>query len=236
MASILAATRNLLRKFSGNALLNIYSTAGKKDTLVCQFNPEEYHITAQGKYSTEERPNKDSPIIQYIGGSVTALNLSLIFDTSASTETTLGLMTTSVKNNKATDVSDYIAILFSLVRVAGELHRPPAVEFTWGSLYLCGFTQSIDVTYTMFERGGMPVRAKVKLGIVSPNLEELSQPLQSPDRTKCRVLTEGTNIWSIAQAEYDDAGYWREIAKANQIMDPLAVPIGTVLKIPALDL
>ena len=237
MASIMAKVRNVTRKLTGNAVLTIYTAQGEVNSLACQFNPDEYQLTARVKYSTQQRAQQDSPIIQYIGGDITTLNLPLLFDTSDTSEVTLGLVSTTVKHNGATDVSQYIDVLLQLVMISGEIHHPPMVEFTWGSLNISGLTQKSDVKYTMFEKGGMPVRARVNLMIIAPNatsVHESANPLESPDRTKCRVLSQGSSLWSIAQAEYGDAGLWREIARANGIMNPMDVPVGTVLKVPAL--
>lgn len=241
VASILSIGRNLFRSLTGNAVLKIHTAAGKTENFVCQFNPDEYKIRTQGKFITQERRENNSPIIQYIGGAVSVLNLTLFFDTSASTETTVGV-TVSVKNEEASDVSAYTNQLLALVKIAGEMHRPPIVEFCWGSLSFAGFVSQVDVQYVMFEKGGMPVRAKVDLVIQSQDLSVLNEaeenkedPKESPDRTKCRIVTEDSNIWNIAQLEYDDVSKWREIARANHIMNPLEIQVGTALKVPALE-
>ncbi|MFP3153554.1 hypothetical protein LQZ18_03840 [Lachnospiraceae bacterium ZAX-1] len=240
MASIVSAIANKLGGLTGNALLNIYYNESRAKTLVCQFNPEEYHLQVQAQYTTKERMQDDKPIMQYIGGSISILQLALIFDTSSSYTLDTGFILTTVKKKKAEDVSKYTNTLLSLVKISGELHHPPMVEFCWGSLNLAGFVKTVDIKYTMFESGGMPVRAAVNLAIQSPNISVLEvsespeNPRESPDRTKRRILTEGNSIFSIAQTEYADAGMWREIAKANDIMDPMAVAPGTVLKVPAL--
>ena len=104
MASIMAKVRNVTRKLTGNAVLTIYTAQGEVNSLACQFNPDEYQLTARVKYSTQQRAQQDSPIIQYIGGDITTLNLSLLFYPSDTSEVTLGLVGTTVKHNGATDV------------------------------------------------------------------------------------------------------------------------------------
>lgn len=92
MASIMAKVRNVTRKLTGNAVLTIYTAQGEVNSLACQFNPDEYQLTARVKYSTQQRAQQDSPIIQYIGGDITTLNLSLLFDTSDTSEIDLPLL------------------------------------------------------------------------------------------------------------------------------------------------
>ena len=167
---------------------------------------------------------------------MSVLDLKLYFDTSTSYEITTGLITKPSKA-KASDVSDYANVLLSVVRIDGKEHRPPVVTFYWGSFSFKGFAQTVDVTYTMFETGGMPVRCEVDMRLIAEEEDDdgsILSPLESPDRTKCIVLKEGMNLWDIAGQEYGDAGYWREIARANNIMDPLAIPVGTNLRVPAL--
>ena len=65
--------------------------------------------------------------------------------------------------------------------------------------------------------------------------DERSSPLMSPDRTKAKTLTEDSSIFSIAEREYGDAREWRRIADANDIMNPLDIPVGKVLKVPSIN-
>lgn len=238
MPSILSIPRSTTRKLAGNALLKIESATGKKSTFVCQFNPDELKINTKGKFTTIERQGEDSPIVQFMGGSVSKLDLTLYFDTSMTYEIKSGLLFTKPKKKAATDVSAYTKTLMSMVKIEGKVHRPPVVTFCWGSLKFSGFVNNVEVNYTMFEKGGIPVRARVVLSIISMELSPQGaarlSPKESPDRTKCITLTSDSSLWDIAQREYGDAAYWREIARANHIMDPLEVPAGTQLRVPAL--
>lgn len=242
MPSILSIPRSSMRKSSGNALLKVESATGKKSVFVCQFNPDELQINTRGKFTTIERQGEDSPIVQFMGGSASKLDLTLYFDTSMSYEIKSGLIFTKPKKTAAKDVSVYTKALMSMVRIEGKVHRPPVVTFCWGALEFSGYVNNVAVNYTMFEKGGMPVRAKVVFSLISMELSpqgtaKLSSKLsvkESPDRTKCIVLTADSSLWDIAEREYGDASYWREIARANHIMNPLDVPSGTQLKVPAL--
>ncbi len=235
MPSILSIPRKILRQESGNALLKIETSAGSQTTFVCQFNPDELHMGARGNYKQIERREEDTPIIQFQGKSCLETELKLFFDTSTSYEIKSG-MATPPKKEQAKDVSVYTSALMSLVCIEGKVHRPPLVTFQWGSLRLSGFVRHVDVKYTMFEKEGMPVRAEVSLKLVCREpgqAEGRRSHKESPDRTKCIVMTSGSSLWEIAEREYGDAADWREIANANHIMNPLEIPVGTYLKVPA---
>jgi nucleoid-associated protein YgaU len=58
--------------------------------------------------------------------------------------------------------------------------------------------------------------------------------LLSADRTKQWVFKTGDTLQKIAAREYGDPNKWRPIARANNIDNPLTIPAGQALKIPAL--
>lgn len=88
----------------------------------------------------------------------------------------------------------------------------------------------------MFTVEGVPVRAKMDLVIaeIYDAAKAVSSPPESPDRTKYRIVTDGMSLWKLAYKEYKNAERWREIAKANGLMNPLDIKTGQVLKLPAL--
>ena len=219
----------------GSATLQIETSKGKYEKFECQFNPADYTINARGTITKLDTLNTKTSKQQTGAESTRTLSLTLYFDTSASK---VLLPDGSVQQNKAKDVSTYTNKLLSIVHVSGDLHRMPKVIFTWGPLSFSGKAESVNVHYTMFEQSGMPVRAEVNLSIQREydSTEVKKDPPSSPDRTKCIVLTGDRDIWSIAEAEYGSASYWREIANANGIRNPLNIPIGTYLKVPALHL
>lgn len=90
MSSILTIPKNCCRQKDGNALLKIETEQGKCETFVCQFNPEDLRINTQGKYSHMQRVGEDSPIVQFMGGDVSTLEMELFFDTSSSYEVKQG--------------------------------------------------------------------------------------------------------------------------------------------------
>jgi nucleoid-associated protein YgaU len=90
----------------------------------------------------------------------------------------------------------------------------------------------------MFLDDGTPVRAKLTLNIseyrkIGEQLNELR--LESPDRTKYRVLKEGDSLWQMAFREYNDPKEWRTIARKNEIDFPRTIPYGTMLSVPPLE-
>lgn len=127
--------------------------------------------------------------------------------------------------------------LLSTIKYAYEEHEPPYVGFVWGDhLHFVGKIRSYNVQYTMFDRDGTPVRAKLSLVLVGEEMAltmaEILFPNESPDRTKQRTLHYGDQLWMMALNEYGDPAHWKTIAQANGILNPREAGGVRRLKVP----
>jgi hypothetical protein len=124
-----------------------------------------------------------------------------------------------------------------LIKYAPEEHEPPHVGFIWGdSLFFVGKVTRQTVQYTVFDRDGTPVRAKLNMSIIGEEVafDSKEYPFESPDRTKQRTLQYGDQLWMMAQEEYGDAAHWKTIARANDILNPRAMGGAVRLKVPSI--
>ena len=204
-----------------------------------QFNPSDYRITDSSSYSQTERRKKDEPVVSYNGSRLSSLSVKLYFNSdeffSASGAASAAM--DMITGADEADITKSIDKISALTKIDGESHKPPGCVFVWGSLQFAGYAESVGVTYTMFDKTGKPLRAVVDLTMRGFNgaLSERESPFMSPDRTKARTMTEDASIWSIAQKEYGDVREWRRIADANDIMNPLDIPVGRVLRVPSIN-
>ena len=204
-----------------------------------QFNPSEYRITDSSSYSQTERRKKDEPVVSYNGSRLSSLSVKLYFNSdeffSASGAASAAM--DMITGADEADITKSIDKISALTKIDGESHKPPGCVFVWGSLQFSCYAESVGVTYTMFDKTGKPLRAVVDLTMRGFNgaLSERESPFMSPDRTKARTMTEDASIWSIAQKEYGDVREWRRIADANDIMNPLDIPVGRVLRVPSIN-
>lgn len=201
----------------------------KDSTIHVQFNPENFKITKSANYNYTAQKENETSYVEFSGTVVPQLEISFFFDTSGVTEAS------GIGTKVEADVTVLTNKFANLIKLKPNLHRPPIVTFVWGSTFFPGFVKQVSTTYIMFNKNGMPIRAKVDAVMVGI-AEKVTQkiPLESPDRTKNRIVSDETSIWGIAGAEYDDVSKWRIIAKANGIMDPFDIPNGINLKVPAL--
>lgn len=204
------------------AMIIVDKGNGKKENVEVLFNPGEYSLDTSNSYSWNKVPGLSMPVGQFISGGTTSLTMDFFFDT----------------YEKGTDVRNYTKKISGLLDVEKELHAPPICRFVWGSLDFKGVVEKVTQSFTMFLDSGIPVRAKLKVTFRSwhSKKEQLQKiPRHSSDRTKQKMLKQGEQLWMIAAHEYEDPGLWREIAKANNIDNPLRVQTGRRISVPRLD-
>lgn len=195
----------------------------KKGRIPVLFNPGEYSIEDSNTYAVEYVIGQPLPVAQFIGGEASTLSMDLFFDT----------------YEDRIDVRNYTKKVSQLLDRDSDLHRPPLCSFAWGSMDpFKGVMEKVTQNFTMFLESGIPVRATLTVtfrqcqSITEQNQEN---PLQSSDRTKQRTLKQGDQLWMIAGEEYEDPGYWREIARANGIDNPRFLETGIQIIVPPLE-
>ncbi len=215
-----------------------------QDSISFTFNPSSYTISSKPSYRDVRHLMQDTERKEFLGGVIRTMEATLIFDSFSDNDLFPESEMQSVKNltegveNRLKPITDKLKKLEQAAHVSGELHRPPTVIFSWGNLNFKGVITGYSAEYTMFSMEGKPIRATVRLSIAEekdPAAAARENPFESPDRTKTRVLVEGMSLWSVAYEEYNDCEKWRIIAKANNIMNPLDIQPGQVIKVPALE-
>ena len=137
------------------------------------------------------------------------------------------------------EVNERFYMITNLIKYNHEEHEPPTIGFLWGdSMFFVGKMTSQNVQYTVFNRDGTPIRAKLTMSIVGEEVvfedQHEQYPLESPDRTKQRTLHHGDQLWMMAQDEYGDVSRWKTIAEANGILNPRAIGGVVRLKVPSI--
>lgn len=212
------------------AKIVVHGENGSEETTIkVLFNPESYEITYQTSYQDTPISGTDQVVTQFLHGNPSTLFVELFFDTSSKEYVD--------EKVSSTDVTEEVKKFIDLVYIKGALHRPPLVNFQWGSLNYPGFVTTVNTSFIEFEDSGKPVRANLKLYIkeyVSPNEASRKTPFESPDRTKIRQVTEGKNLWHIAYEEYGNMNLWKVIAARNDAVTPFDIADGQYIYIPAL--
>ena len=199
----------------------IITNLDEGEDIEVMFNPKEYVMEKKTPWSEVNVFGMDSPPVQFSMGERKRLSMELFFDTS----------------EEKTDVREYTSKVEQLMLVNAQEHRPPILRFIWGSLSFDCVMEDLVQRYTLFDNGGIPLRAilKVVFKEYTTAATQLSNTRrESADHTKRMALREGETWSSISAREYNDPRKWRAIADANDIDDPENVSAGTVVELPPL--
>lgn len=201
--------------------------AEDKDTEISfMFNPTEYRISQSVEVKRSPSKWEAGGTLEYLSTGPMTLSMQLFFDDFASAKG---------------DVTPKISKLLQWQLPSGDKGArkpPPFVKFQWGNTQFDSFTgiiTSVNVSYTVFRRDGTPIQAKVDLVIegtrkIEPGKNPTSHAV---DMRRVHTVVEGETLQTVAYAELGDPGYWRAIADANGIDDPLRVKPGRALLIPS---
>jgi hypothetical protein len=186
------------------------------------FNPNEYSVEKGNQLAETGIPGLQSPIIQYVHGNTRTLSLDLFFDTW----------------EERRDVREHTNKVFALLGIEAETHVPPICKLSWGGFSFRCVLEKVSGKFNLFMPDGTPVRATLSVSFkeyIDVDVLVRSNPTQSADHTKMRLIAAGDRLTNIAYEEYGDASQWRPIAIANNIADPLRLEPGRSLTIPALE-
>jgi Contractile injection system tube protein/LysM domain len=196
----------------------------KDSEITFMFNPTEYRISQTASITHSASVFDPGGHIEYTGTSGMTVSMQLFFDDFASAKG---------------DVTPKISKLLSWQYPDKKKQvGPPFVKFEWGNKQLQNFKgviTSLNVSYTLFGKDGTPIQAKVDLtldGNIDP-VPGTNPTSHATDMRRVHSVVEGETIAMIAFAELGRSGYWRAIAEANGIDDPLRIRAGQFLLIPS---
>jgi nucleoid-associated protein YgaU len=193
-----------------------------------QFNPKELSLTKNAKWKRHPQRNaKKSAPPEFTGSDPCKLAIEMFLD---ATDTMGDHVVKTVEQLFAccvpTDQS----------RAHGK-GSPPWVVFKWGGMTgFTSFVSSVTAKYTLFTPAGTAVRATCTV-----NLEEVSGEAGGQNPTSgalaardVHTMVSGDTQQSVAFHAYGNPALWREIAKANDIDDPMRVRPGQRVLVPSL--
>lgn len=195
--------------------------------LACRLNPTTLKIAGGSRWESQAGSQDRSSVpAQFVQTNPRTMSMELLVD----------------QYVESIDISREVVALqdWSTRRKArsGPAVSAPYLRFQWGTQrhFLC-YLETWNVTYTMFSRAGVPLRAKV-----SVTLKELSEPTPGTNPTsgghggeREHELIAGESLHAVATAFYGEPRMWRGLAACNNIDDPLRVRPGLVIAVPLRD-
>jgi hypothetical protein len=202
------------------------------EEIPCMFNPPSYSFSKDNSWAEATGKGMNTPaLFEFNGGKSSDLTIDLFFDTHLTGE--------DVRKKYTNAIWKLALVEPSTVDAVTQKGRPPVCEFSWGTAWsfkavVTGVTQK----FTFFLEDGTPTRADVTVKL--RQVEDAGKyPGQNPTSggqagQRVHVVQQRETLDMIAAREYGASRYWRLIAEANKIDDPLRLKPGQMLSLPPL--
>src|SRR5262249_16511555 len=148
-----------------------------------------YMINKDNNFASHGIPGLSSPLLQFVDGNLTSLEMELLFDTYDSVEI------------PKQDVRDITCRFIHLMEIDEELHAPPVLRFIWGSLEFRCVLARASQKFIMFWEDGRPVRARITTTFheyMDPETEAKKVGRCSVDVVRAHVVTQGETLTGLA--------------------------------------
>lgn len=193
-----------------------------------QYNPENFAYSRSVDLQENEKKSA-APTVQFNISNKRALKLTLIFD--AATYPGGGIV------NVKQITQPFELLTQPLVKKTPESKgRPPYINLLWADDSLRGFVKSFTQQFTLFNKEGIPQRAKVTLDFleyVEPSQQAKEEGSGDPEHYY--TVQHGDTLQIIAHRILGKQEYWREIAKFNNMNTFRDLEAGSRLMIPAIN-
>lgn len=117
----------------------------------------------------------------------------------------------------------------------GAIHRPPYLIVKYGKIELKSVLLSMAVSYTMFNKDGTPIRAKISASFAETLTDDYrvkTEKNSSPDLTHVRTVLEGDTLPLMSKRIYGDSKYYIQVAKVNSLTNYRNLTPGAQLFFP----
>jgi hypothetical protein len=200
-------------------------------------NPEGYTRSYKIKYKDQQASGTKSQELKFEKVEPEDLDLEFLFDKTGALPGTFkatddaGIQEEG-KQGVWPDIETFKKVVYDY---KGELHRPPFLMITWGELVFKCVLREMTIQFKLFRPDGTPIRAVAKAKFTSTVENELrvrDQGDKSPDITHTRVVKAGDTLPMLCYEVYQDARYYLQVAKANNLISFRNLEEGMRLKFP----
>lgn len=192
---------------------------------IAMFNPESFTVQEEVEWLTTCPPAGVGSDPTYLRVKPRKFTIELTLDGT-------GVNTNGVKIPVTAQVALFRAVT---TNVRGNIHRPHYLMVQYGTFINICVLNSSNVTYTMFDMFGLPIRAKVSATFTERTLGTLSNilgMLSSPDLTHRKQVKEGDLLPLMTYQIYKNQNYYLQVAKVNKLKNFRKLKAGTELIFP----
>ncbi|MEM9820862.1 MAG: hypothetical protein AAF985_07310 [Bacteroidota bacterium] len=212
-----------LKKFIIEAYTSEDYSGSPEKTFQVMFNPNTYSRKYEVQYEEREGPG-DTGSPQVFGKiKPQEYAFDFLFD---------GTGTATEKVDVHEKIEAFLAVTG---KNEGEIHRPMYLKLVWGKLISKCVLKNAEISYSLFNSDGSPLRAKVK-ATFSENVEDTLRVAEernnSPDLTHYRTVKQGDNLSLMSERIYGDSSYYIQVARFNNLTNFRQLEVGQRLLFP----
>jgi LysM repeat protein len=207
-------------------------------TFEVMYNPVSFSQKYEISYGKNQGFDSSGRPANYARSKPRTLDLKLVLDGSGVNE--MGVSSLFNRKSVSERVKDFIDLTF---RINGKIHEPNYLVVEWGGkedgglIFSCRL-ESVNVTYTSFNRDGSPLRAELDIVLISD--EEVGKRVKkemksSPDLTHSRIVKSGDTLPLLAKEFYGSSSFYLFVAQANNLSDFRNLTPGQELFFPPLE-
>lgn len=207
---------------------------GSCKTFKFEINPDTINTSHKNKFSHLKGINTSGRNADYAYSHSDEMSLQLTLDDTLST-VFIGKELGSTTNGITAEVEDFLESCFY---IDGDIHRPRFLRLEWGQISFDCRLKSINVSYTLFNADGNPLRAILDTVFVSDMADSKRvrlEDLRSPDVTHNRLILQGQTLTNLTKEIYGDASNYLTVAQANELDHFRRLKPGTNVQFPPLE-
>ncbi len=142
-------------------------------------------------------------------------------------------------NTEKPIVANQIQDFMTLTGFLSETHMTSILKIVWGKLSVNCVLKVADIAYTLFDKDGSPLRAKIRADFTESVREEKrnkKEKKQSPDMTHSRLAHVGDKLPLLCYDIYGDAIYYLHVANFNNLKNYRHLVEGQEILFPPLQI
>jgi hypothetical protein len=186
------------------------------------YNPTSFSQKYEIVYGRNQGFDSSGRPANYSRSRPQSLNLKLVLDGTGVNES--GLSSLLSRKSVSDRVKEFVDLTF---RMNGQIHEPNYLVVEWGGkedgglIFSCRL-ESVNITYTSFDRAGSPLRAELDIILVSDQDAKKrvrKEGKSSPDLTHSRIVKSGDTLPLLTKEVYGSSNFYLRVAQVNNLDD-----------------
>jgi hypothetical protein len=208
------------------------------------YNPNTFSISHANSFDKAEEMTTGTAVQKFLKRTPRTLTMEIFFDGTGGSPATkhpgvkFGENVLDNEISKVpvhTQVEGFLEVAY---RINSDKHRSAFLVFVWGPFIFPGVLESANLSYSLFDSTGNPLRAKISITVkehVGADKLKFELKLASPDLTQFRIVTAGDNLPNLAKKIYGDEKLYMEVARVNNLQNYRKLVPGTELRFPPIE-